>query len=123
MVRPTTEIVYPAHRRPACTVRVDARWFVGEIALWRLQSSGWHAVVCYFVTPETAYMRTVPAEDVVRLAAADDEASGPGPDEVPVRAVPTVTAAPAAPAAPIAPIGTIPDQARNGELRRSGATG
>ncbi|MCW2819401.1 MAG: hypothetical protein JWR42_2188 [Marmoricola sp.] len=90
MVRPTTEIVYPGDRRPACTVRIDSRWFVGEIALWRLQSTGWCAVVCYFVTPETAYMRTVPAEDVVRLAAGDHEASGPPSEEVAARALPTV---------------------------------
>ncbi|MCW2868524.1 MAG: hypothetical protein JWR20_2712 [Marmoricola sp.] len=89
MVRPTTEIVYQGDRRPPCTVRIDARWYVGEIAVWRLQSTGWCAVVCYFVTPDTAYMRTVPAEDVVRLAAGDGEASGPAPEEVPARAVPS----------------------------------
>ncbi|GAB3664436.1 hypothetical protein GCM10027596_28820 [Nocardioides korecus] len=96
MVRPTTEIVYPADRRPACTVRVDSRWFVGEIALWRLRESGWCAVVCYFVTPETAYMRTVPAEDVVRLAAGDGEASGPAVAEVPTRAAATSVVTPVA---------------------------
>ena len=72
-MRNFAEIVYSTRSRPSCNVRIDGRWYAGEIRSWFIDENSWWAWVTYYTKIDTAFAARLPAADVRPLDLPDEE--------------------------------------------------